>query len=515
VLFRSGYIKLAYPDHLPLDTVKQTLSDLFKLLEQKRELMGYKASIDDPCGLPASYYWDNNISVCSPMPKISSQEHSRYRRIRDKIERGQLNDSTSYIPMHRSYDDIDKIVNIPLPCTMNQSQCIKFPRFNHTDPSKATMNDIQFFFNLEFYSYNHIIELLLALKKDLHNNSSVNNTHLLSPQEKNPEEPGTKEPIDKDCSSSLSIGSGRLTDCTCNTVTADYHPHKEENTALLEPEPGKIDLNIKEEEKRESAPIVRSPQGNIGIDFDLLTGPSPFIPLKDIGNSNSKSIINRKRIENNNTDKYNKRIDDITRKIQNKSAQTKSFYTHYSDYLGYVPDIPQAEDEYLRLGLNTTQGKGIPSRIRRLHQAKRFVEDRWDSSKRNFTLQEWNLRKTEYISIISDRMEGLSTSWSKDKSKVYQIKLEELALIYYAIGKSNTLDSKKTKSEKNSFSYHQVKGCFQLIYGKGCHRAKIAKIFKLLLEAGLIRVIGHYEIGQYGNKYEAVDIQGSSAQSEP
>jgi len=211
----------------------------------------------------------------------------------------------------------------------------------------------------------------------------------------------------------------------------------------------------------------------------------------------------RKRKENN-TDKYNQRINDITRKIQNKSAQTKSFYTHYSDYLGYIPDITQAEEEYLRLGLNTTRGKGIPSRTRRLNQAKRFVEDRWDASKRNFTLQEWELRKTDIVSHVSARVNGLDRSWSKDKSKVYEIKIEELALVYYAIGKSNSMDSKKTNSEKNSFSYHQVKGCFQLIYGKGCHRAKIAKIFKILLEAGLIRLVGQYAMGQYGNKYEAV-----------
>jgi hypothetical protein len=495
---RHGYVKLGFPDYLDLDTIKNNLTELFELLDQKRISMGFQAKIDPPCGLPASFYWDNQISVSSPMPKITRQEYSRYRNIRYKLEHGLLTDLNPYISQHRTYEQIDQIVRIPLPWSMKQSQCLKLPRFNHTDPTKATMDDIRSFHNMTFYPYAYITELLSSLKKELHSVSILNNNHSIgsSINKTGKNEP---EPIEKACSSSLTIGSERLTDSIQNKATADFPPFQDGNTALLEPDPRTQDPDRIEGEGRRDPVIVRSPHGGLRDPFNLRIGSSEHFTAHHDKNSKRKECRsgNERNIR-----QYENRIEQI-KSITNKAALTSAFYLHYSNYLGRIADIEEAHDEYIRLRLNQTHGKDNPKRIQRLTEARQFVVSLWDDSKRGFKLSEWNQVKSDMISKVSLRMDGLDRSWSKGK-KTYEIKIDELALIYYAIGKSNQMDSKKRNLEKGSFSYHQVKECFQLIYGKGCHRAKIARIFKILKEAGLIVLVGDFEVGCYGNKYEAV-----------
>ena len=108
-------------------------------------------------------------------------------------------------------------------------------------------------------------------------------------------------------------------------------------------------------------------------------------------------------------------------------------------------------------------------------------------------------RKTPYL----DRLK-CHRYWFKGKKR-YNLKTEDLALIYYAIVKSNEIDNaKKVSSTKRyAFSYQQIVDIFRAIYNKGCHNDKMSTIFKLLKESELIELIGDYQIGSHGNKYKA------------
>jgi hypothetical protein len=64
------------------------------------------------------------------------------------------------------YDDILKIVETPLPATVKSSQCGKLPRFNRTDPNRPSLDDIKFFYNLEYYNFSFFSDLLHTLEND-------------------------------------------------------------------------------------------------------------------------------------------------------------------------------------------------------------------------------------------------------------------------------------------------------------------------------------------------------------
>ena len=64
------------------------------------------------------------------------------------------------------YDDIIKIVKTPVPAKIKSSQCGKLPRFNHTNENSPSLDDIKFFYNLDYYQFSFFTDLLYTLEKD-------------------------------------------------------------------------------------------------------------------------------------------------------------------------------------------------------------------------------------------------------------------------------------------------------------------------------------------------------------
>ncbi|MBW8039247.1 MAG: hypothetical protein FVQ85_04535 [Planctomycetes bacterium] len=170
---KHGYIKIAIPIGTPLEEVHNILNRLFKILDIKRELLGYKAPIDSPCGLPSIVTWDNTIETPKDLPKISYQEYKDFRSLREKIkelkkakEIDKLEQLNLQISENFHYNDILKIVKTPVPASIKSSQCGKLPRFNRTHGDRPSLDDIRFFYNLEYYEFSHLVELLNTLEND-------------------------------------------------------------------------------------------------------------------------------------------------------------------------------------------------------------------------------------------------------------------------------------------------------------------------------------------------------------
>jgi hypothetical protein len=201
-------------------------------------------------------------------------------------------------------------------------------------------------------------------------------------------------------------------------------------------------------------------------------------------------------------EEYLKIIETKIKYIVNNAARVNSLYYHYSEYLGYIPSEEDAEKEYLRLGLNKSESP--EGRQRRFHNARIWVESVKRTKGKGFTPQEWEKYKDRMIKIVEENIDPEDKYWFKGKKKYY-LKSEELALIYYAILKSNEIDDKKkvNNTNKYAFSYKQVQDVFRTVYQKGCHRDKIFSIFKLLKNSELIESVGEYEPGKHGNKYKA------------
>ncbi len=466
---RHGYLKLAYPDHLPLSEVAAILENLFRLLDLKRKSLRFSSSIDHPCGLPAQFTWDNSIIVPSSLPRIESAHYAQYRELRDKIKAGKLSNSNIPITTFLSYEEIDEVVQIPLPCSMIQSQCIKLPRFNFTDPTKATMVDIISFSQLPFYSFDYFVKVRNDLRAEF------------------PE----------------ALGESVKTDS----------PSEKENAVLPEPIPRDL---------REIVPnivggdggrcsIVSSPKGEQNDARGSIeeVGRVRTHSLEDIKRERWTSKVTPHRMKTS-EEEYIAAIDEV-KKIANKAALTTSFYVHFSDYLGRIAEVDEAEDEYIRLGLNVTRGKGVRGRIRRLNDAKEFTEALWRTRKRGFNLTGWEERKLEVLESIFNRIESLDKTWVKDprRGRIYDIHDEELALVYYAISKSNDMDEKRGRSNsmRYAFSYRQVQDCFRAVYRQTCHRAKARRVLAILVEAGLLEPVGSHLAGEHGKRYRAVRLK--------
>lgn len=170
---KHGYIKIAIPIGTPLTEVHTTLIQLFQLIDIQRQLKSYSAPIDVPCGLPSIVTWDNTLETPRNLPKISYTEYKDYCSLRNRIKELKKNKQTDklerldfQISDKFHYNDILKIVKTPVPASIKSSQCGKLPRFNRTDPDRPSLDDIRFFYNLEYYEFSYFVELLNTLEND-------------------------------------------------------------------------------------------------------------------------------------------------------------------------------------------------------------------------------------------------------------------------------------------------------------------------------------------------------------
>jgi len=203
---------------------------------------------------------------------------------------------------------------------------------------------------------------------------------------------------------------------------------------------------------------------------------------------------------------YLRVINTKTKLIENNAARVNSLYYRYSQYLGYIPTKEEAEKEYIKQGLNKSESR--EGRQRRFKNGKRWVESVFRAKKKGFELKDWEQNKESMIEIVEIYRTEEDQYWFKGKKR-YNLTTEDLALIYYAIIKSNEVDGKKkvSNNKKYAFSYQQVKDTFRAISNKGCHNDKIATIFKLLIKSKLIKFVGDYEAGIHGNKYKAIRMK--------
>ena len=440
-----GYLKVAYPSDLSIEYVCSVIKQVFALLDKKRELLGFSSPIDVPCGLPNLINWDDSISVETPMPIISYKEYLRYRNMRKSIIAGEtteLDALSTIISAQYKYSDIKNILSIPLPCSILQSQCGKVPRFITRDnPYSPSIDNIISFYNLRYYHFSSFVSLLSDLSEELGESGLSEEPSLVR-------EPSlSQEP-------SL-IGQGDLARC--------HSP----NTPCLVSQAGPS-VGERRGEEEVVSNLVSPPQGEMKISKE----------------------------------DYMKVIEDKTKKIENNAARVNSLYYRYSQYLGYVATEEEVEKEYIRLKLNKTEtGEG---RKKRLKNGRRWVEAVLRSEKKGFRVRDWEKNKESMVERIESSVDKEDRQWFKGKKR-YNLTTEDLALIYYAILKSNEIDdNKKTNTNKKyAFSYKQVRDTFRAICNKGCHNDKIATIFKVMRKSKRIDLVGDFEIGGHGNKYKA------------
>jgi len=192
---------------------------------------------------------------------------------------------------------------------------------------------------------------------------------------------------------------------------------------------------------------------------------------------------------------------------QDTKRKTGIFYWHYSLYLQRVPTVEEAINEYVLQGLNTDPSLTSKKRIARFKYCHKFITKKFDLAKCGFHLEDWEQKKDEYIKLISDHLNPeIVLKWEKGKKKSYNLKIEELALIYYSIVKSNKLDKNRDAVIRHSFSYQRIQSIFQCVYGTGCHRAKCHRILQVLQAIGLIKKVGNHIASIRGNCYLAIAV---------
>ena len=200
---------------------------------------------------------------------------------------------------------------------------------------------------------------------------------------------------------------------------------------------------------------------------------------------------------------YQQKMDDL-KSEQDAFKRVRQLYWNYSLYLHRVPTPEEAMNEYVSQGLNSGEDSGVKNRLSKFKSCYKFISNRFDLSKCGFHLDNWELEKDEYVNIVSDKIsEDINLKWSKDKQKIYTLEIEEIALIYYAILRSNELDRDTCSLIQNSFSYKRIQSVFRLVYDKGCHRNKCSKILTVLKKTGLVKRSKNYIAGVRGNCYTA------------
>lgn len=261
-----------------------------------------------------------------------------------------------------------------------------------------------------------------------------------------------------------------------------------------------------EEGGGDDAAIVSSPKGNIKEtnvinlnDFDevYMGGEDELVAIVSSPKEPYKKYIKKS---------YQTHIAEI-RNIPDKLIKTNKFYFYYSNYLGYVPDVSAAIDEYIKQRLNTNPDCQSKNRIRRFQKTKEWLDSKWDLKKRGLNLDDWDNLKGEMMTVVSSKLANVKKEYTKDakRKQIYPIPIEELTYIYYVIWKSNTLDASRKATNQYAFSLQQVRQHLLAQYGIKCHKTKAVAILKILKDGDLINYVGSFIKGSHGNKYKATE----------
>jgi hypothetical protein len=410
---RHGYFKLAYPCTVSISSVIHSLKFLFSLLDQKRQLLGFQSTIDVPCGLPST------LTLVPEYPYV--EEELEYLTDSSPQEI-----SLSVLTQLTGKDYSKGPVNGKF-IKLKRSQSFKFPRFNRTNPTLCTMEDISFFYRLEFFPYSFVTNLIETLSKELNLNPGGDN---------------------------------------------------------------------KKSEEEYPVSIVCSPQNNNrpkSIGWQDIVGQE--MSLVDYWTTKSKKKSSKIN--------YQKKIEALNT-LQDSKKKTGLFYWNYSVYLHRVPTVEEAITEYIRQGLNSNPNVDSKQRKRRFNYCYRFILKRFDESRCGFHLDDWDSQKNTCVNLIQTHLsDQIHLKWKMNSQKQYALAMDELALVYFSIKKSNEYD--KTNSDtiiRYSFSYKRLKSIFKMVLNKGCHRAKCSRILQVLQEIGLIEKTGNYICSVRGNCFK-------------
>jgi hypothetical protein len=271
-------------------------------------------------------------------------------------------------------------------------------------------------------------------------------------------------------------------------------------TNLIETLSKELNLNPggdnKKSEEEYPVSIVCSPQNNNrpkSIGWQDIVGQE--MSLVDYWTTKSKKKSSKIN--------YQKKIEGL-KTLQDSKKKTGLFYWNYSVYLHRVPTAEEAITEYIRQGLNSNPNVDSKQRKRRFNYCYRFILKRFDESRCGFHLDDWGSQKEVCINLIQTHLsDQIQLKWKMNSQKQYALTVDELALVYFSIKKSNEYD--KTNSDKiirNSFSYKRLKSIFKMVLNKGCHRAKCGRILQVLQEINLIEKTGNYICSVRGNCYK-------------
>ena len=139
---------------------------------------------------------------------------------------------------------------------------------------------------------------------------------------------------------------------------------------------------------------------------------------------------------------------------------------------------------------------------------------------------EWEDRKQQIINRIAQALAAadppVDLGWVKDKRNyVRYMSVDDLAIAYFAIARTEVCKHKiwyryhKRGKERYWYNerdrhrwgltYGQLGQAFKGLTAVGCHRAKAARLFSVLLNLGLVAKVGNHIRGYRGNVYRIVE----------
>ncbi len=195
------------------------------------------------------------------------------------------------------------------------------------------------------------------------------------------------------------------------------------------------------------------------------------------------------------------RYEDIIQQLKDENDTMKRsnlFIQAYINKLGRIPTVDEAEEEYVKRGINHNSGKTTPNRRKRFKSCIDYYSKEYDESKVGFNLK-WEEEKNTVLELIKNHLP--KELKYKQGKRIKSISYEEIGFVYHIISKMNESDQYFVLA--NSLTYKRADELFISEFGIKCGRHKFSGIIKLLLNCGLIEKVGNYKVGLRGNCYRA------------
>lgn len=502
---RHGYFKIKYIKSFGvIKKITPLLNDIFAGLNNIKNKYGYEANIDEPAGLP----YILNSEYTNPYNREWTTLFAKSKK-KDKFLGNYINPKSSIWISYIDYLKINnffigsKIVENPNKLTIyltndqikttfseflkkndilfsaptknkkfyniTYQRAIKLPLFNSdTDyygNLSIDMDSIEKFHKLRYYTSGDLIGTYNNIKRDMDILNLTVNPDLIS---------NTKNQVTQISNELINISLIKkkeediCNNCAC-TITQN-------NVVFPNLEPSLVSL----------ATVIEW--------SDVCTEDEcqEVFDIEDFWNKKNQNETAK------NKTKYKDKIENLKTE-KNTMKKTALFITAYINEYGKIPTVDQAEDEYVRLGLNNNAQISTVNRRNRINGCIKYYSDSYDKNKIGFNLC-WKTRQSDLITFLLRHFPEKMTY--KQGSRIKNIIIEEVGFVYYIIVKMGELDQDYVMA--NSLSYKRVDDLFMDQFGHKCGRHKFSAILKTLLENNLIKKVGNYKIGLRGNCYSIV-----------